>query len=686
MSKRQSSLSRFFKPAKRTTTGDQKSGENKVDEKGDENKKEQESTEEKNQNLQIKEDGNSFVEQKVKTLPFKGLADCFDALENETGKLKKREIYANYLKTVIAICPNDLTDVLNLTTGQIAPTWEGKELGIGDAILKDVVKGVTGLKLSQLNDKIRELGDIGIVAQNSKKNQKLLVQPKPLTIQGVVLRMKEILEADNSDVKKNKITALLVAAIGNEIRFILRILKGVFRIGFTDRSLPPAIAQAVCSIRKENNRIEELTELITNAVARVPSFQYLSEHITANDPFEEFAKTNAVQLFIPFRPMLAKPKKSVTDITSRFKFPFTAEYKYDGERGQIHFNKNKVMVFTRNLENYTEKYPDVIEAVKEAVNSNVQSFIIDCEIVAFNRETNEFQEFQILGRRAKKGVSVHSIAINVCVNVFDIVYLNGKDLMDKPLKERRDILHSTFHEVSQRFLFARFKNIENEEDILPFFEEAINHRTEGLMCKTLVYDAEYIPDKRTDTWYKLKKDYLNGLADTVDLVPVGAWMGEGKRAGVYGAFLLACRDEDSGDFETVTKVGTGFSDEALQKLYEHLKTLECKEKKNVKHGDNLPDVWFEPKDVWEIKGADLSLSLQYRAGIKLVNTEGRGVCLRFPRYIRTRDDKEVNDITTNKQIYDLYKEQPSVRETKDGQMKIINNENEEESQESEEKE
>ena len=255
--------------------------------------------------------------------------------------------------------------------------------------------------------------------------------------------------------------------------------------------------------------------------------------------------------------------------------------------------------------------------------------------------------------------------------------------MNKQLKERRSIIRKSFKEIDQKIFFARYKDIEKEEDFMPFFEEAVGHRTEGLMCKTLNENAEYIPDKRTDTWYKYKKDYINGAGDTVDLIPIGAWLGEGKRSGVYGAFLLASYNEKTNKFETVTKVGTGFSDEMLKTLYDTLKEYEIPDSKrnsNIEFGtnkpDNKPDVWFTPIQVWEIKGADLSLSLDYKCALNYVKQEHRGVCLRFPRFLRIRDDKKPEEGTSSKQIYEMYKDQPSVRENTQGyKMKVEKNEN-----------
>ena len=663
---------------------------------------------------------------------------CAEKGGNRSGGAPRNtdDLFAEYLSTVFTECPTDVKYVLMLTTCQVAPTWEGKEIGIGDSIIKDVVKQISGLQPRKLDEKIRDTGDITLVAQQCKSRQKLIQKPKPLTLKGVVKTMNEILTAEKVETKKQKITSMVVASEGNEIRFVLRMLKGTLRIGFTGSLLHLSIGKALIYSKRvtvlppiidalkkgskkkkeeyieemsgdedesdddsndenenenqmeeendenENGKVEykgrrdeeKLCKLIKYVYSRIPSFEMISDAFIADDPFNALEAMKSVKLFIPFKPMLAKPQKSIDAIVKRFQYPFTAEYKYDGERGQIHVlreanGKLKIKVFTRNLEDYTEKYPDVIEYIKESISETVQSCILDCEIVAYDREKDEFKEFQILLRRAKKEVNIHEIKVNVCINIFDLCFLNGKDLMNKPLLHRRELVHKSFKEINQKVFYARYKNIENEDEIIPFFDEAVDHRTEGLMCKTLVNDSRYLPNKRADTWYKLKKDYLSGLSYTVDLIPVGAWIGEGKRKGVYGAFLLACYNSVSNKLETITKVGTGFSDEMLQKLYDEMKEKEVpKQPLNVICGDKQPDIWFDPCYVWEIKGADLSLSLEYRCAQKKVNLEKRGVCLRFPRFIRVREDKDIESSTPHTTIYDMYKQQPSIKESKDAKM------------------
>lgn len=305
----------------------------------------------------------------------------------------------------------------------------------------------------------------------------------------------------------------------------------------------------------------------------------------------------------------------------------------------------------------SKKYPDLVDQLPKCIKDSTHSFVLDAEAVAIDRTTGKLMPFQELSRRKRKDVKVEDIQVRVCLFAFDLLYLNGEPLLQFPLEKRRELLRRHFNVVPGEFDFAKSSDSETTEEIQNFLEESVKDGCEGLMVKMLDTDASfYEPSRRSINWLKLKKDYLAGVGDSLDLVVVGGYYGKGKRTNVYGAFLLACYDSDSEEFQTICKIGTGFSEEVLQAHYETLKPLELtKVRGDIKIGGAKPDVWFEPTIVWEVLTADLSLSPIYTAAQGLV--EDRGISLRFPRFVRIRDDKSADDATGPEQVAEMYERQ-----------------------------
>lgn len=414
-------------------------------------------------------------------------------------------------------------------------------------------------------------------------------------------------------------------------------------------------------------KLETAVAIIKKAYSEVPSFDSLLDALLSV-PLQEVHKACTLKPGIPVEPMLAKPTKSVLEVLKRLNgLRFTCEYKYDGERAQVHMTpEGGLKVFSRSLLNTSEKFPEVPLYVQESCkDTNVTSFVLDTEVVAFNRETKQFVPFQVLSTRKRTEENAESAKVQVIVQAFDLMYLNGESLLDRPLAERRELLHKNFAPVDGKFQFATaLDHTENGDTALieEFLENAVKGQCEGLMVKTLDVNAAYEPSRRSLNWLKLKKDYLEGLGDSVDLVPIGAYHGKGKRTGVYGAYLLACYDEDSEEFQSVCKIGTGFSDENLKELAASLNKSTIPEKSSQYNvSDSLAcDVWFDAVQVWEVKAADLSKSSTHKGAIDKTGEAGRGIGLRFPRFERIRPDKKPEDATTSDQILDMYYAQDSI--------------------------
>ena len=355
----------------------------------------------------------------------------------------------------------------------------------------------------------------------------------------------------------------------------------------------------------------------------------------------------------------------------------TCEYKYDGERAQIHIlplgggqgeggggGDKRIRIFSRNSEDSTGKFPDIVQLAAATLQPSTDSAVLDCEVVAYDAVGKRILPFQVLAKRARKNVALDKVSCAVCVFAFDLLYLNGRSLLHLTLAERRAQLRGAFNEVEDAFKFVTEISTGDAGAIEDFLETAVLDNCEGLMIKSLDTAASsYVPDKRSREWLKVKKDYIEGMTDSLDLAVVAAWQGRGKRTGGLGAFLLACRNADSGEFETVCKLGTGFSDEQLEEFTKLLmphKMDKMHPSVRVRESPNEPDVWFDPKVVWEVAAADLSISPQHTAAMGRAAPE-RGIALRFPRFLRLRDDKPADAATSSQQILDMYLQQAQLQ-------------------------
>ncbi|XP_028179426.1 DNA ligase 1, partial [Ostrinia furnacalis] len=376
---------------------------------------------------------------------------------------------------------------------------------------------------------------------------------------------------------------------------------------------------------------------------------------------------------VPLKPMLAHPTRGVHEIFNRFENEqFTCEWKYDGERAQIHVPANedgtapdlaRAAIFSRNQEDNTSKYPDILRRLPGLLRENVTSCVLDCEAVAYDVAAKKILPFQVLSTRKRKDAREEDIQVQVCVFAFDLLLLNGRSLVAAPLAERRSLLREHCREVEGEWHFATSKDCSTMEEVQQFLDEAVANSCEGLMVKTLTGDhARYDIARRSHNWLKLKKDYLEGVGDTLDVVVIGGYRGRGKRAGAFGGFLLACYEPEQEVYQALCKIGTGFSDEDLQTLSKELEQHVIEAPRNYYSYDRShePDAWFAAALVWEVRCADLSLSPAHRAAIGLVDHD-KGISLRFPRFVRVRTDKTPEQATSAQQVAAMYLAQDQIK-------------------------
>ena len=543
----------------------------------------------------------------------------------------------------------------------------------------------TGRSEKWIKAKYEEEGDLGRVAVMARSTQRTMFQPKALTAAGVLESFRKIAAVkggssggpSSGDEKRRVIGQLLTASRQNEAGYIIRALQGKLRIGVQDSLVLLALGQAAFLVRdaagldlaaepRLASRIEAAAAAAKHAFSVCPAYDVLVPHLLERGTLrlrEELTFT----IGVPCKCMLAKPTKGVREVLDRFgDAEFTCEYKYDGERAQVHVMADgAARVYSRNAEDTTPKYPDVCEILRRARRGGVSSIVVDGEVVAYNRETGRIEPFQKLSTRSKKGVDPREISVKVCYFAFDLLYLNGRDLLSEPLIERRRLLRESLAELEGECRVATSIESTDVDELQSFLDASVRDGTEGLIVKTLRENATYEPSRRSLNWLKLKKDYVDGMGDSLDLVPIGAWHGKGKRTGVFGAFLLACYDDEGERYQTICKVGTGFSEEALVSLSEELapRAVDAPPKYYEYSRQEKPDVWFAPAAVWEVKAADLSISPKHLAASGRADPT-KGIALRFPRFIRRRDDKRPEMATTATQVLDFYNSQEVVANNK----------------------
>jgi len=580
---------------------------------------------------------------------FADLSDAYERLEATSKRLEMRSILADLIRP---LRPPDLARVLYLSQGMLRPEYEGVELGVADSLARRAVVQATGLEEETVRKRAKESGDLGSTTQELLTGLRRLGEPEPLTVAGVYSELTRIAEAkgEGSQETKVKILAdLLVRASPLEGKFLVRFVLGTLRVGVREMTILDALGDAFGDGSKETRvRIEAAFNLSSDL------------GLVAGTLVEQgVAGLAGVGLEVgrPIRPMLAEREPSLAAVLERMGGSAALEYKYDGLRVQAHVPKHgPVRLFSRRLEEISAQFPELIEELPNAVRT--RPTIIEGECVPIDLDTDEIQPFQEVSRRRGRKHDLKRVAeeVPVCLFAFDILLDAGEPVYERSFPERRALLEKTL-KPTERVRLAVQRIVQDEKAAMRFFEEAIAAGGEGVMAKSLRPGSGYRAGARGYWWIKYKREYTAGLSDSIDGVIVGAFLGRGRRAGRYGAFLLAVYDPGRDQFESFCKVGTGFDDATLDEMPKRLAKYETSERPASVETGLTPDRWMRPALVLEVRGAELTLSPIHRAAFGSVRAES-GLALRFPRFTgRFRDDRGPTDATTSKELIEMYRSQ-----------------------------
>ena len=593
----------------------------------------------------------------LKDMEFDILASTFEKIEAITSRTQM----TLYLVDLFKRTPPDIIDkVVYLLQGKLWPEWTDlPELGVAEKTLIKAIALATNSRESDVENLYKKLGDLGKAAEQLKskaagkggmgllafipteKVEKLTVLKVYNTLARIALATGE----GSRDIKLKLLAGLLSDAAPKEAKYIVRFAEGRLRLGIGDATIMDALAIVYGGGAHARPIIERAYNLRADLgnVAKIVAEKGI-----------EALKGIKPEVGIPVRPMLAERLSSPIEILKKAGGKALVEYKYDGERAQIHKKGQKVWIFSRRLENITTQYPDVVDYTLKHLKAN--EAIIEGEIVAYDPDTGDLRPFQeLMHRKRKHDIHIAMKEYPVKVFLFDLLYADGIDYTEKPIVERRKKLEEII-EPSEVFKIAEYIITDVPEELEKFFLKAIGDGVEGVVVKALHGNAIYQAGARGWLWIKYKRDYKSEMIDTVDLVVVGAFHGRGRRGGTYGALLMAAYNQDKDVFETVCKVGSGFTDEDLAKLPEMLEPYVIDHKHPRVVAKMEPDVWVTPALVAEIIGAEITLSPIHTCAMDKIKP-GVGISIRFPRFIRWRPDKGPEDATTSHELVEMYKKQ-----------------------------
>lgn len=573
------------------------------------------------------------------------LCGVLEKLESTSKRLEKTYLISEFLKKVPS---QDLDKVVLFLTGRIFPFWDERKLGFSDSLVLKAINIATGVGLGAVKEKWKETGDLGITASDlvGVKKQATLFSEK-LSVEKVFLNLSKLASTEGQgsvDYKVKLVAELLGSASSLEARYIIRTVLDLLRVGIGDGTLRDALVWNLTEVNynSEEKSIEPVDRAEYNQIVET-----VQEAYDVLNDFSELARIlkekglnglKSVKLNPgkPLKVMLGPKEETISDAFERVGRPAALEYKLDGFRMQIHKFDGKVKVFTRRLDEVTAQFPEVVEFVLSHVKGD--SFILDAEAVGFDPVSGKFLPFQKISQRIKRKYDIHQTAKDfpVEINVFDVLHYEGEDLLKKEFNFRRELLKKIITEEKNKIILVKQVVTDKDDEASDFYQESLSLGNEGIMFKKL--DGFYRPGARVGMMVKMKP-----VMETLDLVVVGAEWGEGKRSEWLSSFILACRGDDGSLFE-IGRTGTGFKEKeeeglSFKEMTERLRPLIISEDGKM--------VRVKPEIVLEINYEEIQASPTY----------GSGFALRFPRVIRLREDKGVEDCSGLDYVKELHEKQ-----------------------------
>lgn len=582
------------------------------------------------------------------------IADTYEKIEATTKRLEM----TGYLVGLIKKTPKDLIrEVAYLTRGTLKPDFMGIEIGIAEKLAMESITRATGVQKEKVSRNLKTLGDIGstmekLLSESRARKSSIdsFLPAKGLTVERVYATLERIANTSGKgtvEIKVNLLAQLVREATLKEAKYLIRTVTGKLRLGVGDMTFLDALAIAYGGGKKAREAVER--------AYNVSSDIGLVSEVLAEEGLKGIKKFS-IKIGRPVRPMLCERLISAEKILEKLNGTGSAEYKYDGLRIQAHISSIGTFLFSRRLENITLQFPDIIEALGTTINA--REAVVEGECIAVDPNTGEMQPFQVVTQRRGRKYDIEKKVkeIPVILVLFDLLYVDGETITEAPYFERRKRLEQIVCE-SETVMLTHPMITNSPHELDQYLDKAIEEGCEGLVVKSVGAESVYTAGSRGFLWIKYKRDYISELVDTLDLVAVAAFAGRGKRAGTYGALLMASYDEESDIFRTVCKLGTGFDDETLTKLPKLFTPYLINHSHPRVDSKIKADYWFVPVKVLEILGAELTLSPSHTCAFGVVKKDS-GLAVRFPRFTgKWRENKAPEDATTVKEIVELYRSQ-----------------------------